>query len=163
MKDDVSDLESVILKESCEASYVTGQNMINPMQLFGENPLFSDCCESIRAAIDTLAGKGLIYKIDYRLGGQDDYCCRYRITTRGYYYYAVAFMADFATQMDAMLEALLVKRINNNRALSGYLGEPQQKINFMLEMLQQAKHIRLGSPFNGLVEVYEVNPIQSLE
>lgn len=143
---------------------------IYAMQISGEIPCLSDLAalpplaamseQDVRDSVEVVDEQGYLLVDD---PGNGDLMIR--LTTDGFSRCAEVFAENYKARLRALSALLVNEDLHDNTELAKRLGEPQPFVNFMLDVLEQARYITTMKSGMGQWEVQVISPLlkRSLE
>jgi hypothetical protein len=143
--------DNLILKASCDAAIENNDIFINPETLFSNGNDFGFSLEEIKDCIEVLENNGYLDVSRY-LGGRYSFGCQYKVTTYGFDKYANAYISDYSSIVDGIVN----EDINNNSDLQEKLTKPPIIINHVLDVLESNGHIKSSKFLGGGIQIHHV-------
>lgn len=139
---ELNNIDSLVLRLSCDAALETGDNSINPENVFLKDgkPLVTE--QGMEDSLEMLDRNGYI-KLLHVIEGYD-------ITTYGFEAYANACIPNYQDKIVALISAIVNKNLESNIALQQELNEPQLLVDHILDVLEGKSYLAqikyLGPP-----------------
>lgn len=150
----LNNIDSLVLRLSCEAVLKTGDTIVNPGQIFlkDDRPLVPE--DELKDSLEILDSNGYI-KL-YRTIGSGFF--PYHITTDGFNAYANSSIPKYQEKFAAVISALVNEKLTSNTEIQKSLNENKVIVDHILNVLESNSHIKQARMIGGLSQIYYVSP-----
>lgn len=150
----LNNIDSLVLRLSCEAALATGATYVNPVEVFLNtgSPVIPEA--ELKDSLEILDQTGYI-TLAKTLGGG---LLPYKITTYGFESYANSSIPDYQSKIATVAFSIVNEKFENNIAIQEKLGEPRMLINHILDVLESNGHIKQVKMMSGLAHILKVSP-----
>jgi hypothetical protein len=150
----LNNIDSLVLRLSCEELLKTGDVFINPRRVFlkGDNLLVPE--EELKDSFEILDSDGYI-KLIRTIGGG---FFQYQITTYGFDTYANAAIPNYQGKIAAVVSAIVNEKLTSNAEIQEQLKENKVIIDHILNVLESNGHIKQAKMMDGLSQILNVSP-----
>jgi hypothetical protein len=151
---DLSNMDSLVLRLSCEHALRTGHEFIEPSEalLSGETPAIPE--GELSDSLEMLDRGGYI-KVTRLIGMA---FCPYRVTTFGFRAYAEACIPDYEERIASVVSVIVNEGLVDNDAIRERLNESGMLVDHILSLLRNLGHIRLAELIGGFSRIIDVSP-----
>jgi hypothetical protein len=145
-------VDSLVLRVACEEAIAKEYNLIDPEELYVKDgkPLLPE--DELNDAIEVLEQQLLVH-CHHTIGGG---LPSFRITTHGFEKYAHACIPGYVDLVSDVASALVNRKKESDQAIAADLGKPLFIVQHILQVLEDAGHLRLSNPISGPKHVYNV-------
>lgn len=150
----LNNIDSLVLRLSCEEVLKTGAIYVNPGEVFLNNGSSIIPEAELKDSLEILDQAGYITLVKTLGGG----FFPYKITTYGFDSYANSSIPDYQAKVVAVVSAIVNEKSENNIQIQEKVGEPQVLINHILDVLENNGHIKQVKMMNGLAHILNVSP-----
>lgn len=150
---DLNNIDSLVLRLSCEEAMKTGDDFVNPKRVFLKDgrPLFPE--EELEDSLEILDNNGYI-KLTRASGGDFPY----QITTYGFEVYANAAISDYQEKVSAVVSTIVNEKLRSNIEIQKRLEENMVIVDHILEVLETNGHIKQAKMLGGPSHIFNVSP-----
>jgi hypothetical protein len=150
----LNNIDSLILRLSCEAAVELGNDFIDPNKVFlkDDRPLIP--LNELEDSLDILDREGYI-KLSRTIGRG---LHSYQITTYGFEAYANACIPNYQNKIIALVSAIVNQNLESNSALQQELNEPQVLVDHIIDVLEAHGHLEQAKMLGGFSHIYNVSP-----
>lgn len=151
----LNNLDSLVLRLSCDEHFKTGDSFINPAKIFLQNDKLIVPEGELKDSLEILDDQGYI-KLLRTLGGG---LFSYRITTYGFEAYAKAVIPNYEQKITAIVSAIVNENLHGNFAIQEKLNESLVLVNHVLNVLENNGHITLSKSLGGPIHIFKISPL----
>jgi len=150
----LNNIDSLVLRLSCEELLKTGDIFVNPGKVFLKNstPVVPE--EELKDSLEILDGEGYI-KLMRAMGGG---FFPYQITTYGFDAYANVAIPDYQSKVAAVVSVIVNEKLASNIEIQKRLNENQIIVDHILAVLETKGHIKQAKMIGGLSHIHYVSP-----
>lgn len=150
----LNNIDSLVLRLSCEEMLKTGGGFVNPGLVFLKNdkPLVPE--EELKDSLEMLDRQGYI-KLMRTIGGG---FFPYEITTYGFDVYVNASVPNYQDKITAVVSAIVNEKLMSNAEIRDQLKEDKVIVNHILSVLENNGHIKQAKMIGGLSQIFSVSP-----
>jgi len=151
---DLNNIDSLILRLSCEEMLKTGDAFVNPGRVFLKDgkPLIPE--EELKDSLEILDSNGYI-KLMRTMGAGFS---PYQITTNGFDVYANAAIPNYQDKIVAVVSAIVNAKLTSNAEIQKRLKENMVIVDHILSVLEYNGHIKQAKMIGGLSQIFNVSP-----
>lgn len=150
----LNNIDSLVLRLSCEAALKTGNNFINPGKVFlvDDRPVVPEL--ELADSLEMLDRGGYI-KLSRTIGAGFS---NFQLTTNGFDAYANACIPDYQSKISAVISAIVNKQLVDNASIEKELNQPRLLIDHILDVLENNRHLKQSKMVGGLCRIYNISP-----
>ena len=151
---DLNNIDSLILKLSCDEALKTGNDFIDPGEMFlvDEKPVVPET--ELADSLEVLDQNGYV-KLSRTIGAGFSH---FRVTTYGFDEYARTCIPDYDETITAVIAGLVNRQLLDNDKLAQELGKPRMLIDHILDILENQRHLSQSKMYGGRRRIYNVSP-----
>lgn len=145
-------VDSLVLRLACEEAIAKESDFIEPEELYVRDgkPLLPET--ELRDAIEMLEQQYLV-RVRHVIGGS---LSSFQITTHGFEKYAQACIPGYDALVRDVASALVNRQKESDQAIAADLGKPLFIVQHILQVLEDAGHLKLSTTIGGPRHVYNV-------
>lgn len=145
-------IDSLVLRLACEEAVAEESDLIEPEELYVKDgkPLLPET--ELSDAIDVLEQQYLV-RAHRTIGGG---LPTFQITTLGFERYAQACIRGYDTLVRDVASALVNRKKESDQAIADDIGKPLFVVQHILQVLEDAGHLKLSKSIGGPRHVYDV-------
>jgi len=151
---DLTKVDSLILKLSCEEAIKNGHSHIDTESILAQAKSIDIHSEEFFETLEVLDRKGYI-EMTRTIGG---HVPDFSITVFGFDEYARVYMENY----DSILESIAFQIVNlnnmDNKSISTSLNQPQMIVDHILNVLENGGLIRATQTVKGGIHIFDVSP-----
>ena len=151
--DGLNNIDSLVLRLSCEEVLKTGDVFVNPERVFLEDGIPLVPAEELEDSLEILETNGYI-KLMRKFGGNSPY----KITTYGFDVYANAAIPDYQEKVTKVVSAIVNEKLASNTEIQERMEENKVIIDHILEVLEDNNRIKQAKMIGGISHIYNVSP-----
>lgn len=151
---DLNNVDSFVLRCSCDELLRAGNPFIDPKEVFLNNDKQRIPITELIESLEVLDRKNYI-ELNRTLGEE---ISLYRVTLIGFDVYAKSAFPDYNEKKKSVISVLVNEKIDNSEAICNRLQENAVIINHFLDLLQSNGYIKQSKFINGLSRIYQVSP-----
>ena len=145
-------VDSLVLRLACEQAIAKESDFIEPEALYVKDGKALLPEAELRDAIETLEQQYMV-RVHHVLGGG---LSSFQITTHGFEEYASACIPGYDALVRDVASALVNRQKESDQAIAADLGKPLFIVQHILQVLEDAGHLKLSKAFSGPRHVYNV-------
>ena len=144
-------VDSLVLRLACEEAIAKGSDFIEPEELYVRDgkPLLPEV--ELSDAIDVLEQQHLV-RAHRTIGGG---LPSFQITTHGFEQYARACIPGYDGVVRDVASALVNRQKGSDQAIAAEIGKPLFLVQHVLQVLEDAGHLKLSKTISGPRHVYD--------
>ncbi len=148
----LTNVDSLVLRLASEAAIETGDDFIDPNELYIKDgqPLLPEA--ELTDAIEILEQQHML-RVHHVLGGG---LSSFRITTHGFEEYARACVPRYDDIVRDVISAVVNRQKTSDQAITADLDTPLFLVKHVLQLLEDSGHLKLSKPLSGPYRVYNV-------
>ncbi len=150
----LSNVDSQVLKLSCEAAIESGNDFLNSGNVFLKDDKTLVPEHELEDSLEILDRDGYI-KLSRTMGAS---LSHYQITTYGFDTYANTCIPNYQTKSIALVAAIVNKKLESNITLQQELNEPKILVDHILDMLESNGHLKQAKMIGGHSQIYNISP-----
>lgn len=150
---DLTKIDNLVLKESCESELKEYKYLLDPKNLFFKNGDYIIPESELADSLEMLDQYGYIQL--NRTLGKGPY--QYEITLFGFDKYASAYIKDYQQIIHDVIVTIVNQGIGKNTEIANTLKQPLKLIDHILDLLESNDHLKLSKNSGG-VSVYDISP-----
>lgn len=145
-------VDSLVLRLACEEAIRKESNFIEPKKLYVKDgkPLLPDA--ELSDAIDVLEQQYLVRALRTLGGGLPTF----QVTTEGFEEYAQVCIPGYSGLVHGVASALVNRKKESDQAIAADIGMPLFIVQHILQVLEDAGHLKLAKSLGGPRHVYNV-------
>lgn len=145
-------VDSLVLRLACDDAIAKGSDFIEPEGLYvkGGKPLLPEV--ELSDAIDVLEQQHFV-RTHRTIGGD---LPSFQITTHGFEEYAHACIPGYVALVRDVASALVNRQKDSDQAIAADLGKRLFIVQHILQVLEDAGHLKLSKTISGPLHVYNV-------
>lgn len=150
----LNNIDSLVLRLSCEEVLNTGDVFIDPGRVFIKNEELLVPEEELNDSLEILERKG--YVILTRTIGRR--FITYQVTTNGFDIYVNAVVQNYPSKITSVISAIVNEKLTSNVEILERLKENKVIVDHILSMLENDCHIKQTKMIGGLSHIFDVSP-----
>lgn len=150
----LSHIDSLVLRLSCEKMVESGDYFINPVEVFFNEGKSLVPESELEDCLEILDQQGYI-KIHRTLGGG---ASMYQTTTYGFEQYAISCLANYNTKLTNIVSTIVNEGLESNQEIAQRLNEKNVIVGHVLDVLEINGHIKVAKMIGGLIRIFNVSP-----
>ncbi len=150
----LTQIDSLVLKKSCDYDLDKNAHILNPGTLFIENDTLLFPEAELKDSLEMLDRGGFI-KLSKTIGAGFSH---YQITTHGMESYLNAYLTDYQDLIREVIALIVNKNMHNNAEIVEETNRPQRLIDHILDLLDINGHIDITKTVGGGVHIFNVSP-----
>ncbi|VWC75832.1 SEFIR domain-containing protein [Burkholderia lata] len=145
-------VDSLVLRLACEEAIATGSALIEPEELYVRDgkPLLPET--ELRDAMEMLEQQYLV-RVHHMIGSS---LSSFQITTHGFEEYARTYIPGYDALVRDVASTLVNRQKETDQAIAADLGKPLFIVQHILQVLEDAGHLKLSKNIGGPQHVYNV-------
>lgn len=151
---DLNNIDSLVLRLSCEDILKTGNIFVNPTRIFykDEQPLIPE--DELTDSLEVLSERGYLKLTRFIGGGFSDY----QVSTTGFDVYLNSAIPNFQEKIVAIVSVIVNEKLSSNIEIQERLQDNKIIIDHILDVLELHGHIKQSKMFGGLTRIFNVSP-----
>lgn len=150
----LNNIDSLVLRLSCESVIETGNTLVNPSNVFFQNEN-SDLPENeLDDSFEILDQQGYI-KINRTFGGG---ASSYFVTNFGFQKFAESCLPNYQDILTSVVSLIVNEGLATNDEIVLKLNEKKVIVDHILDVLEANNHIKVAKMIGGLVQIFNVSP-----
>lgn len=150
----LSNIDSLVLRLSCENSIITNGDFIYPETSFGSESQSYIPEGELLDSLAILDEQGYISLLRTFGSGPTPY----RVTTLGFEFYAESAIPDYQDKTVKVISALVNDKLESNESIIQNLNEKAFIVNHILDILDSNGYIKLSRMIGGHSHIYNISP-----
>lgn len=148
----LTNVDSLVLRLACEEAIAKESELIDPNELYVKagRPLLPE--GELRDAIEILEQQYMV-RVHHVLGGG---LPSFQITTHGFEEYARVCIPGYEGIVRDVASALINRQKESDQAIAADLGKPLFLVQHILNVLEDAGHLKLSKTLSGPRHIYNV-------
>lgn len=154
---DLTPIDNLVLKISCEHLIGREKEIISPEVLFSPESTFGISKNEVLDAIEILESQGYLEVSRYIGGGKENWGCHYRVSYFGLETYAQVYHPNYPQFMERVISLIVNEGMTSNTKIKETTGESRVLIDHALDGLEMNGHIKLSKASEYHTSIYHVS------
>lgn len=152
---ELNNIDSSVLKLSCESALKSGDLFINPEEVFKNDGAWLVPENELEDSLEVL-DRQCYFKLLRTLGTGLHH---YQITTSGFDVFAHACIPNYGDKVTAVISAIVNKQLDTNIEIQESLQESLVLIDHILDVLDRNGHLKQAKSIDGQSFIHNISPV----
>jgi hypothetical protein len=148
----LSNADSLVLRRACDEAVAKDRNLIDPNELYVKDGALILPEAELADSIEMLEQQNMV-KVHHVFGGG---LSTFQLTTYGFETYARACIPGYEAILGDVASALVNRKLQSDEAIAADLGRPLYVVKHILQVLEDAGHIKVSKALSGPRHIYDI-------